>query len=166
VQEMGFSNFATGYVSAAPFVAGLAAMMFWARSSDAKAERIWHVALPSLLTAAGFALASLSQSYVVVLLALTVATVGVNAFYAPFYSLPPSFLTGRALAGGTALIYAIGSLGSFLGPSIVGVLKEHFGGYSAAMAVLALGSMISALIVLLLGRAMALHAAATQPRMS
>jgi hypothetical protein len=69
-------------------------MMLWAQSSDAKGERVWHVALPSLVAAAGFGVASLSQFYWVVLLALTVATVGINAFYAPFYSMPSLFLSG------------------------------------------------------------------------
>ena len=46
VQGMGFSNFATGFVVALCFIAGMIAMILWARRSDAKGERIWHVAIP------------------------------------------------------------------------------------------------------------------------
>src|SRR4029077_13187965 len=71
VQGMGFSILATGFVVALPYVASMAAMILWGRSSDVRAERIWHVALPVLLAAAGFALASLTQSDVLTLVALT-----------------------------------------------------------------------------------------------
>jgi len=77
VQEMGFSNFATGYVSAAP-LSSAAAMMFWARSSDAKVERVWHVALPSFLTAAGLRWQA-CRNPMWSFCGLTVATVGINA---------------------------------------------------------------------------------------
>ena len=62
VQAMGFSNLATGFVVALPYVAGMGAMILWGRSSDARGERIWHVALPVLLAASGFAVASLAQT--------------------------------------------------------------------------------------------------------
>ena len=42
-------------------------MILWGRSSDVRGERIWHVALPMLLAASGFAVASLAQSDLLVL---------------------------------------------------------------------------------------------------
>jgi ACS family tartrate transporter-like MFS transporter len=77
VQEMGFSNLATGFVVALPYLAAMAAMILWGRSSDARGERIWHVALPILLAAAGFAGASLTQTDPLVLIALTLSMVGI-----------------------------------------------------------------------------------------
>jgi MFS transporter, ACS family, tartrate transporter len=154
VQGMGFSNIATGFVVALPYVASMAAMILWGRSSDARGERIWHVALPVLLAAAGFALASLTQSDVLTLVALTGVAIGVLAIFGPFFSLPSSFLGGRAAAGGIALVNSIGILGGFLGPFVIGVLKERTGGYTSAMAMLAVVLLIAALMVLLLGRTM------------
>jgi MFS family permease len=52
VQAMGFSNTATGLIVALPFAACVPVMILWGRSSDAKDERIWHVALPALFAAA------------------------------------------------------------------------------------------------------------------
>jgi MFS transporter, ACS family, tartrate transporter len=165
VQAMGFSNLTTGFVVALPYIASMIAMIFWGRSSDRSGERIWHVAVPMLLAAAGFAAASIAQNYLLELVALTLALVGILAVYGPFYSLPSSFLGGTAAAGGIALINSLGSLGAFTGPTVIGVLKERTGGYAAAMALLAVGLVAAALIVLALGRAMAPRASVTQPRM-
>jgi ACS family tartrate transporter-like MFS transporter len=130
-------------------------MILWGRSSDARGERIWHVALPALVGAAGLAMAALVQNYLLSLMALTVAVVGVLTANALLFSLPSLFLGGRAAAGGIALIISIASLGGFFGPTIIGVLKEQTGDYSLAMVALAIALVLSAAVVLALGRAMA-----------
>jgi MFS transporter, ACS family, tartrate transporter len=164
VQAMGFSNLATGFVVALPYVAAMAAMILWGRSSDRRGERIWHVALPILLAAAGFAGASLARTDPLVLAALTLSMVGIVSAYGPFWSLPSSFLGGSAAAGGIALVNTIASLGGFAGPSLIGVLKEQTGGYASAMAMLAIVFVVAALIVLALGRAMAARPVLVAPQ--
>jgi ACS family tartrate transporter-like MFS transporter len=136
-------------------MAGMAAMVFWGRSSDIRGERIWHVAIALLVAAAGFAMASLVQSNLLLLLALSLVAVGMHAFYGPFWSLPASFLKGPAAAGGLALVNTIGALGGFVGPSLIGVLREQTGSYAASMVVLAVPLVLSAVIVLAIGRVMA-----------
>jgi len=155
VQGMGFSTRATGFITALPFMAGMAARVFWGRSSDIRGERIWHVAIALLVAAAGFAMASLVQSNLLLLLALSLVAVGMHAFYGPFWSLPASFLKGPAAAGGLALVNTIGPLGGFVGPSLIGVLREQTGSYAASMVVLAVPLVLSAVIVLAIGRVMA-----------
>ena len=153
VQAMGFSNFTTGFVVALPYVVSIPPIMLWGRSSDRKRERIWHVALPAILAAAGFVVASLSQSDLLTLLALTAATVGILATLGPMVTLPVSFLSGTAAAGGIALCNAFGNVGGFVGPYMIGVLKEQSGGYASAMTALAFALVIAALIALALRRA-------------
>jgi ACS family tartrate transporter-like MFS transporter len=155
VQAMGFPNLAVGFIVALPYVASMAAMVLWGRASDVRGERIWHVALPWLLAAAGFAGASVAQDYLLVLVALTLAMVGILAAVGPFFSLPSSFLRGTAAAGGIALVNAIATVGGFAGPYVIGVLREATGGYAASMVALAVGLVVSAIIVLATGRAMA-----------
>jgi ACS family tartrate transporter-like MFS transporter len=155
VQDMGFSNLATGFVVAVPYVASIGAMVLWARSSDARSERVWHVALAALLAASGFAVAGLAHSDLIVLVALTLVTIGIHAAFGPFFCLPSSFLSGPAAAGGIALITTISNFGGFLGPTVIGVLREGTGDYGAGMFVMALGMAMSAAVVLALGRAMA-----------
>ena len=131
VQGMGFSNLATSFIVALPFVGAMVAMIAWGRSSDARGELIWHVALPLLVAALGFAGASMVTSNVLGLIALSVAVVGIYPALSPLINLPVSFLGGAAGAGGTAIVYAIGGIGAFLGPAVVGALKEQTGGYGA-----------------------------------
>ncbi len=155
VQAMGYSNLATSFIVALPFVAAIVAMVLWGRSSDRRGELIWHVALPLLVAALGFAGASLAASDMLALMALSLAVIGIYPSLSPLINLPSSFLGGAAAAGGTALVYAIGGLGAFLGPAVIGILREETGGYAAGMAALAIGLVLAALIVLATGRAMA-----------
>jgi nitrate/nitrite transporter NarK len=95
------------------------------------------------------------QSNSIVLAALTIGVIGINAHAGPFNSLPSSFLRGTAAAGGIGLFGTIGSLGGFLGPSLLGVLKQGSGDYATSMAAVALGLVLAALIVLAVGRTLA-----------
>ena len=114
VQGMGFSNLATGFVVAGPSVAGGIAMILWGRSSDRRGERVRHVAAAALLAAAALAVASFGPSNLVVLVALTFATIGIYAALPTFYSVPSMFLSGTAAAGGIALVNTFGTgLGGF-----------------------------------------------------
>jgi ACS family tartrate transporter-like MFS transporter len=164
VQAMGFSNLESGLVAALPFIVGMAAMIVWGRLGDASVGRIWHLALPKLLAASGFAVASVTQDHLLVLVALTLVLAGVLAALGPMYSLVSSFLSGPAAAGGIALVVAIGTLGGFAGPTIIGVLKEASGGYAASMAALSGLLVLTAAIVLALGRTMASAPVVFQPK--
>jgi len=82
--------------------------------------------------------------------------VGSMALQGPFWVLPSAFLSGAAAAGGIALINTMGTAaGGFAGPYILGFLRQATGGYAVGMAVLAIGPMLTAAIVLALGRAAA-----------
>jgi ACS family tartrate transporter-like MFS transporter len=155
VQGMGISNFANGFVVALCFIASMVAMIWWARHSDATGERIWHVAIPLLTAAFGLAVAAVAQSNLLILIALAVSLVGILGYNGPFFSLPSTFLAGTAAAGGIGFVNTIGSLGRFIGPWGVGVLKEQSGGYASAMAAMGTALLISATIVLVMGRKMA-----------
>ena len=153
VQGMGFSNFVTSVIVALPFLLAMGVMFAWGKSSDVKGERVWHVAIPLLLTGAGFVIAMATSSNVVALLALSVSMIGPLMFLGPFWGLNSSFLGGRAAAGAIALVSALGSLGGFVGPNVVGVLKDATGSYVPGMLALALALAVSAAAVFMLGRA-------------
>ena len=155
VQAMGFSNLANGFITALPFLAAIVAMNLWSRSSDARGERIWHVVIPALVSAAGFAAASAASVAgwnIAVVIALTFAASGLISYMPPFLSLPSTFLGGTAVAGGIGLVSSLGRIGATLGPYVVGLLKEGTGDYSAAMVAMAVGQMLAAVIVLGMGR--------------
>ena len=50
------------------------------------------------------------------------------------------------------MIYAIGSLGGFLGPTVFGVVRQQTGSHAPAMAALAVGLALAAALVLAMGR--------------
>ena len=152
VQAAGFSNAAIGFVVAVPFLVSVPAMLFWGRSSDLRNERAWHVALPALLTAASLIVASLASDDMLVLVALSVAAVGTILILPPLNSVPGTFLSGVALAGGLAVYNSLGNLGGFIGPFVIGAIKEQTGGYGPAMVLLALGELMLAAIILSFAR--------------
>jgi ACS family tartrate transporter-like MFS transporter len=164
IQAMGFSNRATGFVAAVPYIAGMGAMIFWGRSSDIRGDRIWHLALAYLLVAASFTAACLTQSNTLILLALTVGVMGVYAMFGPYFSLPSSFLRGTAAAGGIALVNSIATMGGFIGPFFIGIIKEKTGSYTASMAALAIMEGLAALAILALGRVLVPKQIAVLPR--
>jgi ACS family tartrate transporter-like MFS transporter len=152
IHEMGFSLFETNMIVALPYLAAVFAMILWGMSSDARHERIWHVAVAALVGAAGLLAAALFHSPLAILLSVGVSVCGVYAALAVFWTLPPSFLGGTAAAGGIALINSISNLGGFFGPAIMGFLKSHTGGFTAGFGVLAFGMVVAAVLVIAVGR--------------
>jgi nitrate/nitrite transporter NarK len=59
----------------------------------------------------------------------SIALVGVTAARAIFWTIPTRFLTGVAAAGGLAFINSIGTVGGFVGPSVMGWLREFSGSH-------------------------------------
>jgi len=148
VKAFGFSNAQTGFVTAIPYLFGSIAMVLWAQHSDATRERVWHVGLPLLLTAAALGLSGISTDPVLTMVALTVAAIGVFCTFALFWTLPTAWLSGTAAAGGIALINSIGNLAGFGGPYLIGWVKELTGSTSTGLLVLAVMPLVAGLLVL------------------
>jgi hypothetical protein len=90
----------------------------------------------------------------VLLPAVALAGMAMYSALTPFYGLASSFLAGRAMAGAFALINMIGGLlGGFAGQYVIGVIREWTGSYAPALALMAVSLLITAAIVLRLGRA-------------
>jgi nitrate/nitrite transporter NarK len=124
-------------------------MVFVGRSSDRTGERRRHVAIPALIGAAGFiAAATVPASVTLSLLALSVAAFGIWGALGPFWALPTAFLRGTAAAGGVALVNAVGNIGGFVGPTLVGYARDATGSFAAGLWVLAAGLVAGALLTL------------------
>ena len=59
------------------------------------------------------------------------ALIGVTSARAVFWTIPTRFLTGAAAAGGLAFINTIGTTGGFVGPYMMGALKDQTGSFLA-----------------------------------
>jgi ACS family tartrate transporter-like MFS transporter len=96
----------------------------------------------------------MTTSSIVALLALGVAMIGPLMFLGPFWGFNSAFLGGRPAAGAIAIVSALGSLGGFVGPNVVGVLRQATGSYAPGMLTLAAALAVAAAAVFILGRAM------------
>jgi ACS family tartrate transporter-like MFS transporter len=162
VKGVGFSTLATGFIVAAPYVLSVVAMIAWGASSDRSGERNRHIASAALLAAGSLIVAAFLGTHILSIVALSFAIIGIYAAITVFWTLPPSFLSGTAAAGGIALINSIANLGGFFGPYIMGWLKGSTGGYSTGFLVLAAGLVVTAAMVLAMSRAMAPRTAPQQ----
>ncbi|MET0271546.1 MAG: MFS transporter [Phenylobacterium sp.] len=144
----GVSNQQTGLITAIPYLLAAIGMYLWGRHSDRTGERVWHFVLPTALGSAGFLAASQLGDPVAQFAALTVAAIGVTAAPPMFWALPTRFLRSAAAAGGIAMINSVGNLAGYLGPSVMGTLKERTGAYGAGLLALSVSLGLAALLAI------------------
>ena len=146
----GVSDLTVTLLATIPYVAGLAMMLVLAWNSDRTGERRWHAAGPMLLAAVGLfaSAAALKASVGLELGMFTLAAAGMYSFYAGFWALPGSLLTGTAAAGAIGLINSVGNLGGFVGPVVIGYLRKRTGGFLPGLACLSLSAVLAAICVL------------------
>lgn len=155
LKQYGFTALETGWLNALPSVVAVVAMIGWAQHSDRTLERTWHVVIPCVVACLGFVWAGSTHSAAGVLLALTVVSAGISAAKAPLWSMPSMFLTGASAAAGIAMINSIGNLGGFIGPFLIGWMKQRWGSYTGGL--MAVGALLalSAAAMLALSAALA-----------
>lgn len=127
-----------GLLSAIPYVFGCVCMIVTGRSSDKRAERRWHVALPLFATAGGIAIAAtVPESLAIVMFGMILACAGSTTSLPMFWQLPPAIVPTRYLYIGIAFVSSCGSVASFLSPSLVGWMRDTTGSTSTALFILA-----------------------------
>jgi ACS family tartrate transporter-like MFS transporter len=152
----GLGDFGVGLLSAVPYLAAAVAMVLVGSHSDRTGERRWHLAVPALVGAIGLALSAFLQpAPVLALAALSLAALGIWSAFGPFWSLPTTFLTGTAAAGGMALINSVGNLGGFLGPYLVGAVRSTTQSFTGGLLALALILLLGVVLALCLRPAVA-----------
>jgi ACS family tartrate transporter-like MFS transporter len=162
LKQYGYSAMTIGWLNSAPGLLAIVGMVLWARHSDITLERTWHVAIASLVTCAGFVWAGWATAAIPVILALTIANIGVNSTKGPVWAMPSMFLTGASAAAGIAMINSMGNFGGFIGPVLVGWLKDKLGSYAGGLYAVAGMMALSAVVVVLLGRQTAHRASAVE----
>jgi MFS transporter, ACS family, tartrate transporter len=144
----GSTGFAVSGLTAIPFVAALVTMVLVGRHSDRTGERKLHVAACATTAAVGLLLAvAFRNNLALLVLSFTICQMGQRSVMSVFWAIPPMLLGGTAAAAGIALINAIGNLGGFFGPSVMGWLRDATGGYSGGLLVLAAALILEAILV-------------------
>ena len=137
LKEGQLSDIEIGFVSSACYVVASIAMIGWATYVDRRGGRVVNLTFSCLLGAVGFLGAILSSGFWMSIVWLTVALSGINAARGLFWAIPPRFLTGIAAAGGFAFINSIGTMGGFVGPTVMGWLTHRTGSFLAGLAAMA-----------------------------
>ena len=151
IKGMGASDVEANTISAIPFVFGIVGVVVFGWLADrTQGLRRMLVVATLVISALGLAGAGwLGPTYAAVAL-IAFANFGIYGLKGPFWPLPSMFLTGTAAASGIALINSVGNLGGFVGPTILGTVKDATHSYSIALYVLAGFAAVAALVSLLL----------------
>ena len=158
VKSLGHTNLATGFIIALPWMLGIAIMILVGRASDRSGQRVRYVAASLSIAACGFIIAAMASNPYVEIAGLCIVVLGIIGHYGPFYTLASSFFSGRAAPASIAAVNLLSTgLGGFIGPNVIGQLKQWTGGYTAGMFALAGGLVLAVILVLALGRVIALR---------
>jgi D-galactonate transporter len=161
VKSFGLTNLQTGFVTSLPYAVGVISMVLWGRRSDRKLERRWHVAIALLVAAGGIAAAAGLDNPVEKMIALSIAGFGIFGCLPVIWTLPASFLSGAAAAGGIAAINSLGNLAGFFGPFAMGWIKDSTGGFGAGLLCLSGAGLVGVAAVLLLHHDASLEASSS-----
>ena len=133
----GFDNVTVAVLSAIPYVVAAVAMVMVGGHSDRSRDLCFHIAGAALIGAIGIATAAYVDAPVPGLIALSVAAGGIWSAFPVFWSLPTAFLSGTAAAGAIALINSLGNLGGFVGPYLIGYVRDATGGFKGSLLTIA-----------------------------
>jgi len=142
----GLSDLAIGFLAGLPYLIASVVMIVWARYMDRSGRHLVHLAAACLVAAGGLAFSVAFETLTPALAGIVLAVIGLSSARPAFYSLPSRYLTGVAAAGGMALINATGSLGGYVGPWMVGLLRDMTGFFFAGM--VAMSAMLGVAAVL------------------
>ncbi|HEY5347780.1 MAG TPA: MFS transporter [Rhizomicrobium sp.] len=154
LKGMGFSISQIGPLTTLPYICALIAMVLLSFSSDRRGERVWHTCGAAFIGSGGMLAAALLHGVVPQIAAICVAVGGLYAAFTILWTFPAALLRGTAAAGGFALINSFANLGGFFGPNIMGWLRQHTGGYSAGLSVLALALIVACVFLFVVGRSL------------
>jgi ACS family tartrate transporter-like MFS transporter len=152
IKAYGLSDLATGFLNSIPYGIASVAMVFWGRHSDSSRERRWHLAISFLILAVGLIGGTMLSGLVPLVCALTVAAMGVYMLKGPFWALATEHLSPVTAAASIAAINAIGNLAGFVGPYLIGAIKDATGSFELSLLPLILFALLAAGLSLVPGR--------------
>ena len=152
IKSYGLTNLQTGLLNSIPFALASVLMVLWGRKSDRTGERVWHTALPLMLTAVSLVCSLVFDSLFSTILILSLAVIGIYAGKGPVWALSSDWLSASTAAAGLAQINAISNLAGFGTTYLIGYIRQTTGSYPLAMLPLAALSAAGALAILMMAR--------------
>ncbi len=145
------SHLTEGILFSFPYALTAIGMVLFSKHSDLHRERRRHVAF-GLVWGGLFLLAGLwTSSTFPILSFLLIAAVGAGSYgaLAPFWAVPTETLPAGLAGLSMGVINALGNLGGYFGPLIVGYLRQRTGNFLASFALLAIGFLASGVLAYL-----------------
>ena len=148
------SGLGTGTITllvAIPYLAALTATLLNSWHSDRKQERRWHVAGPLLVGSGALFFAIRAGSHLWTQLGFfTIFAACVHAYQPCFWALPTITLGEYAAAASIGLINALGNLGGFAGPFVLGYFATRTGSFTGGLVWLLANLLVAGILVLFL----------------
>jgi ACS family tartrate transporter-like MFS transporter len=117
-----------------PAVVGAIAMALAASHSDRSGRRSHHIALGYFTAGLAFFGLVTAPTAPLTLFAMSINTLGERVAAGSYWAVTTNLMGARAAAGGIAFINSVGNLGGFIGPFLMGELKQRSGGgYTAGL---------------------------------
>lgn len=149
----GKSDLKVTLLSALPYVAAFVTQQVNSWHSDRTRERRWHAAIPVFICGLALALAVVYRSSLSMSVGLFVVAGGAFYGFQPvFWAVPTLFLSESAAAASIGLINAVGNLGGFVGPMVIGYLASRTRSFSPGLLYLVASLFVSGVLMLAVGR--------------
>ena len=149
----GKSDFKVTLLAALPYVAAFVTQQVNGWHSDRTQERRWHAAIPVFVCGLALGLAVVYRSNLTMSVGLFVLAGGSFYGFQPvFWAVPTLFLSESAAAASIGLINAVGNLGGFAGPMVIGYLANRTHSFSPGLLYLVASLFVAGLLMLAVGR--------------
>jgi MFS family permease len=146
-----FSAVQYGFLFAAPYAVTAVIMVLNSWHSDKTRERRGHVALVYTLSGVSLILSVLTKNHFWLSYAfMCLAIPGPFAALAPFWAIPTETLPRNVFGPVIGLVNALGNIGGYAGPRIVGWLKMEYSSVNVPFTALGVGLLLAAALAFLL----------------
>ncbi|TCL03197.1 MFS transporter [Sodalis ligni] len=143
----------TGIITSIPYAFAAVALPFWGRYSDAHPNsRRGHTATASAFLALSLAACVFTKTPAVMIVLISIAAFCNYAFAPPFFAFSSTLMSGAAAAAGLAMINSVGALGAFVGPFVMGWVRDTTGSYTIGLLAISSGVAFSCIALLALRR--------------
>lgn len=146
-----FSAVEYGFLFAVPYAVTAVIMVLNSWHSDKTRERRGHVALVYTISGISLVLSVVTREYFWLSYGfMCLAIPGPFAALAPFWAIPTETLPRHVFGPVIGLVNALGNLGGFFGPAIVGLLAKEYNNTAIPFTALGIGLLIAAGLAFLL----------------
>ncbi len=148
LQALHVASQRVGWNVAIVYAIAAVAMIVWGRIADLSPNSKWTLGVPLFAGALGYAATTIPAAHIgYILLAFGIGAAGGLAATPAFWSQATLGQKPSEVAAMIALINALGNLGGFAGPSVLGRLQQITGSHVAGMLVASAGLLLGALLL-------------------